>query len=144
MKREGWKLGYYTDTITSHDDAYTKARQFFKDVIELCSEKSSSGGGGSGGGSGGGGDGRASLKWDMRLSDWDKGSNTPCVKRGKNRKQTNSSDSGSSLNQQSKDSESSAGIGGSGSPEDWPVLRCRAYLGLAIMDQEGQGKVMMR
>lgn len=119
-------MGYYTDTINSHDEAYIRARQFFKDVIELCSEATD----------------RETLKWDMRESDWDKGSNTPCV----SRRRSPDSVFGSQGNSDSQtsgggDGGNSSGVGGSGSPKDWPVLRCRGFLGLAILDQEGQGKV---
>jgi hypothetical protein len=136
VKREGWRLGYYTDTINSHDEAYVRARQFFRDVIELCSEATD----------------RETLKWDMRLSDWDKGSNTPCVNRRRRRKTTgdlllHSGGDGGGDGADGADAVHSpvlglSGIPGSGSPEDWPLLRCRAYLGLAILDQEGQGKVI--
>lgn len=152
MKREGGRLGYYTDTIVSHDESYLKARSYFKDVIELCSEEPSD---------------RESLKWDMRLSDWDKGSNTPCVNRNTRNTRimmNNDSDQssfhsifgdgehvnnsthhlnkGNNVSSQKADTikkvKSEKICGG---PDDWPMLRCRAYLGLSILDQEGFGKV---
>jgi len=121
VRREGWKLAYFTDSTKNTDEIYLKARQYFKDVLELCSSAPE----------------RDTLKWDLRLSDWDRGSNTSHTPHN-NQQQLQGGAGGSSM--KNKNRSEDHGNGNGGNPDDWPLFRCRAYLGLAILDQEGLGK----
>ena len=148
-RERGWRLGYFTDDSgrrrrSEHsfhgEDPYVRARSYFLEVIELTGasppadrdtlhwEKKSSGSVTPASLSRPATSGGTTTRFPAAI----KGANREEASRQTNRKVSATKAAAAALSAVSP-------ITGGGGPADWPGYRCRAFLGLAMLAQEGLG-----